>query len=144
VCVQPALQDDGRSELVDPVKADVAVCGIVTGCLESGVGLGGGEALVPEMDRESRTIRRFRDEGFQLIDEAMDALRLPACVPGEVQRVADHDPGTAMPAGEAQDGALVTAWLRALDGKQGLCDAQSVGERDTDAARSNIEAEPGL
>jgi hypothetical protein len=143
LCVQPALQDDGGGELVDDVAAVIAFCRIVTGCLESGVGLGGGEALVPEMDGE-RWVAGFCDEGFELVDEAMDPLGLAAGVSGEVERVADDDAGTVMAAGEAKDGALVAAGLRAIDGEKRLRDAENAGERDTDAARADIETEPRL
>ena len=108
------------------------------------MGLGGGEALVPEMDGEGWVIRRFRNEGLQLVDKAMDALGLAAGVSGEVQWVADDDAGAAMAAGEAEDGALVAAGLGALEGEQRLGDAQGIGERDTDAAGTDVEAEPGL
>ena len=74
----------------------------------------------------------------------MDALGLAAAVSGEVQRIADDDAGAAVAACEAEDGALIAAGLRALDGEQRLRDAERVGERDTDAARADIEAEPGL
>ncbi len=147
MCIQPALQDDGGSELIDAVKADVpvcmAVCRVVTGGLEDGMGLGGGEALVPEMDGE-RWVAGFCNERFELVDEAMDALGLAAGVSGEVERVADDDAGTAMAAGEAEDGALVAAGLSAFEGEQRLRDAKGVGERDTDAAGADVEAEPGL
>ena len=108
------------------------------------MGLGSGEALVPEMDGEGWMVRRFRNEGLQLIDETVDALGLAAGVSGEVQRVADNDAGAAMAAGEAEDGALVAAGLRTLDGEQRLGDAQGIGERDTDAAGTDVEAKPGL
>ena len=89
-------------------------------------------------------VRRFGDEGFELIDEAMDALGLAAGVAGEKQRIADDDADAVMAAGEAEDGALVAAGLGALDGEHRLCDAQSVRERDADAASADIQAERGL
>jgi hypothetical protein len=61
-----------------------------------------------------------------------------------VERVADDDAGATVPTRKAQDRPLVAAGLRAFDGEQGLRDAERVGERDTDAARADIEAEPGL
>jgi len=90
------------------------------------------------------TVVRFLDEGLELVNEAVDAFGLAAGVSGEVERVADDDPGTAMAAGEAEDGALVATGLCALDGEQRLRDAQGIRERDTDAAGADIETEPGL
>jgi hypothetical protein len=49
-----------------------------------------------------------------------------------------------MATGEAEDGALVTAGLRPLEGEQRLRDAQGVRERNADAAGADVEAEPGL
>jgi hypothetical protein len=87
---------------------------------------------------------RFGDERLELIDKAMDALGLAAVISREVQRIADDDAGAAVAAGEAQDRALVAARLGALDGEQRLRAAECVGECDTDAARADIEAQPGL
>ena len=56
MCVQPALENDGGGELVDHVAAGIAVRRIVAGGQEGSVGLGGGEALVPEMDGEGWVI----------------------------------------------------------------------------------------
>ena len=39
--------------------------------------------------------------------------------------------------------APVAAGLRALDGEEGLGNAEGVRECDTDAARADVEAEPG-
>ena len=74
----------------------------------------------------------------------MDAFGLVAAIPGEVQRVADDDARATVAAGEAEDRALITAGLRTLDSQEGPGDAESVGERDTDAAGAYVEAEPRL
>jgi hypothetical protein len=87
---------------------------------------------------------RLGDERLQLVHKAMDAVGLGAAVSGEVERIADDDADATVPARKAQDRPLVAAGLRAFDGEQGLRDAERVGERDTDAARADIEAEPGL
>ena len=86
----------------------------------------------------------MQNESFQLVDETMDAAGLAAVVSGEMQRVADDDADAAMAAGKTEDRALIAAGLRALEGEQRLRDAQGVGERDADAAGSDVEAEPGL
>ena len=51
------------------------------------------------------------------MDEVVDALGLAAAVAGEVQRVPYDDACTTVAAGEAEDRALITARLRALDGQ---------------------------
>lgn len=73
----------------------------------------------------------------------MDALGLAAAIAGEMQRIADDDACTAVTPREAEDGALVAARLRALDGEEGLGNAENARECDTDAARADVEAEPG-
>jgi hypothetical protein len=74
----------------------------------------------------------------------MDALGLAAAISGEVQRIADDDAGAVVTACESEDGALIAAGLGALDGEERLRNAERIGERDTDAAGADIEAEPRL
>jgi hypothetical protein len=126
----------------------------VAGGFEGGVRLGGGEALVPQMNGEGGTVcgrsvfapldGRLGEERLELIDKAMDAVGLAAAISGEVQRVADDDADAVVAAGESEDGALIATGLGALDGEERLRNAERIGERDTNAARANIEAEPGL
>ena len=119
--------------------------------------LGGGEALVPEMNCEAGAVRgsvfwgvfvllgrRFGDERLEFIDKAVDAVGLAAAISGEVQRIADDDAGAVVTACESEDGALITAGLSALDSEERLRNTERIGERDTDAAGADIEAEPGL
>jgi hypothetical protein len=159
LCIEPALQNEGGGELVDyatangtaPATAGLMVAGgIVARRFEGSVSLDGGEALIPQVDDEAGAIRgrgvflplvwRLGDERFELVDEAMDALGLAAAIAGEVQWVADDNAGAPVTARETEDRALVAAGLAALDGEERLRDAERVGERDTDAARADIEA----
>ena len=153
--VEPALQDEGGGELVDFAAGSLPR--VVAGGLEGGMSLGGGEALVPEMNGEAgaaggsvfRAVfvpldRRFGDERLELTDKAMDALGLAAAISGEVQRIADDDAGAVVTACESEDGALIAAGLRALDSEERLRNAEGIGERHTDAASTDIEAEPWL
>ena len=54
--VEPALQDEGGGELVDFAAGMPGDRRIVAGGFEGGVGLGGGEALVPEMNGEAGVV----------------------------------------------------------------------------------------
>jgi hypothetical protein len=150
--VEPALQDEGGGELVDFAAGSLAR--VVAGSFESGVCLGGGEALVPEMNGEPGAVcgrgvfallaGGLGKERLEFIDKAMDALGLAAAISGEVQRIANDNTGAVVTACEPEDGALIAAGLGALDGEQRLRNAEGIGERDTDAAGADIEAEPRL
>jgi hypothetical protein len=155
--VEPALKDEGGGKLIDFAAGSSAR--VVAGDLEGGVGLGGGETLVPEVDCEAGAICSgrafgrlgwdseglgFGDESLELVYKAVDALGLAAAVSGKVQRIADDDTGAAVAARKTEDRALIAAGLGSLDGEERLRDAERVGECDTDAARAYIEAEPGL
>jgi hypothetical protein len=150
--VEPTLQDEGGRELVNFATGSLAR--VVAGGLEGGVRLGGGEALVPEMNGEAGAVcgrsvfasldGRLGKERLEFIDKAMDALGLAAAISGEVQRIADNDAGAVVTACESEDGALIAAGLGALDGEERLRNAERIGERDTDAAGADIEAEPRL
>ena len=133
LCVEPALQDEGGGELIDYMATGVAISGVVAGGFEGGVSLGGGEALVPEVNGEAGAVRGrgvfvplgrgLGDECLEFVDKAMDTLGLATAIAGEVQRIADDDAGAAVTAREAEDGALVATGLAALDGEERLCDA---------------------
>ena len=133
--VEPALEDEGGGELVDPAPRSVA-SRVLAGGIERSVGLGSGEALVPEVDSEGGVFWAGGIAGgvddsamsaLELIDEVVDALGLAAAISGEVQRVPDDDACATVAAGEAEDRALIAAGLRALDGQQRLGDTEGVG-----------------
>jgi hypothetical protein len=153
--VEPALQDEGGGELVHNARANVmAFAWRVAGGIERSVCLGGGEAFIPEVNGEVGAVRgrdvfaslgrRLGDERFELLNEAVDTLRLAAAVSREMKRIAYDDAGASVAPCEAEDGTLIATGLRALNGEERLRDAECVGERDTDAARADIETEPGL
>lgn len=56
--VEPALEDEGGGEPINQMAAGMAVAGVVAGGFERGVGLGGGEAFVPEMNGQGRVFYR--------------------------------------------------------------------------------------
>lgn len=56
--IEPPLEDEGGGELVNQMAAGMAIGGVVAGGFKRGVDLGGGEALVPEIDGEGRVFRR--------------------------------------------------------------------------------------
>jgi hypothetical protein len=164
--VEPTLEDQGGGELIDFVTPRMGIGGIMTGGLKGGVGFGGGETLVPEVDDKSGGRRGssrlgpvlaglgsntwgWRDQGladefFELVYKVVDTICLAAAISRETQRIADDDAGAAVAAREAEDGALVPAGQRALDGEERLRDAERIRERDSDPAGADIEAEPGL
>jgi hypothetical protein len=121
---------------------------------ECGVGLGSRETLVPEVDGEAGRLGpgglTMGPSGWvgeqcpELLDEAVNALGLRAAISGEVQRVAHHDARATMASRETEDGALIAAGLCAFDGQERLGYTEGVRERDTDAARADIEAKPRL
>jgi hypothetical protein len=87
---------------------------------------------------------RLGKQRLEFIDKAMDAVGLAAAISGEVQRIADDDAGAVVTACEPEDGALIATGLGALDSEERLRNAEGIGERDTDAAGTDIEAEPRL
>jgi hypothetical protein len=97
VVVQEGLQDQDGCYLVD--QGLVFLAGFA-GCVEDGVGFAGGEALVPEMEREV-------GEGGELFGENAGFFGLRAGLAGEVERVAGDDCGALVLAAEAGEGAQV-------------------------------------
>lgn len=117
------------------------------------MGFGSGEAFIPEVDGKGRgwwlwgsrlSRKSSLHQRLHVGDEAMHAFGLAAVGAGEQDGIADDDACASVTAGEAEDGALVTAGLGPLQGHEGLCDAKNVGERDADAASADIEPEPDL
>jgi hypothetical protein len=54
--IEPSLEDEGGGGLIDDVTAGMAIGGIAASRLEDGVDLRSGEALVPEVDGQSRML----------------------------------------------------------------------------------------
>ena len=154
--IEPALENERGGELINDVTP---AGGIATGCVQGGVGFRGGETLVPEVNfKGGRGVCRcgigWIGDGFhgcfvlrgkdylELVDKGMDALCLAAVATGEMEWIADNDSHAAVAASEAQDGALIATGLRAFEGEQRLRDPEHVGERDADAAGTDVEAKP--
>jgi len=95
------------------------------GGVEMAMSFGGGEAFVPEIERQA---------GF-LVDVAGELLGLDglgAEVAGHVEGVADDDGLAGVAAGEASEGAEVVAAGGAGEGEDGLS-GEAEGVRDGDA-----------
>ena len=134
--VEEALQNQHGSHLID----DLAMAGGgAAGGVEMAMGLGGGEALVPEVDGEGEgSAERF--------GEGVGFGGLGADVAGHVERIAEDDGGAAEFAEQAAEGFEVLLRVFADQGEDGLRgEAELVGDRDADAAVAEIEAqEAGL
>ncbi len=131
--VEEGLQDEDGGELVDDGAAVAA--GGVAGGVEMAVGLGGGEALVPEVDGEAEV-------GAELLGEGLRLGGLWALVAGHVQGIADDGFGGGVLAQDAGDGFHVGAGVGAVQGEERLRGvAERVGDGDADAAVANIEGE---
>ena len=139
---EEGLEDEHGGDLVDDVFAadsfGVGGAGVAK-CVEMAVGLGGGEALVPEVDGEAE----FGAEGF---GEVLGAGGLGALVAGHVEGVADDGFGDGgVPAEDAGDGFEVVPEAGAVEGEEGLGGvAEFVGEGEADAPVAYVEAENSL
>jgi hypothetical protein len=105
----------------------------VAGVVEVAVGLGGGEALVPEMDGDGEL-------GAEVFGEGLGLGGLRTLVAGHVERVADDGLGDVVLAEDAGDGLEVRAAAGAMQREERLRgEAEGVGERDADAAVADVE-----
>jgi hypothetical protein len=105
----------------------------VAGVVEMAVGLGGGEALVPEVDGEGEL-------GAEVGGEGLGLGGLGALVAGHVEGIADDGLGDLVLAEETGDGLEVRAAAGAVEGEDGLRgEAEGVGEGDADAAVADVE-----
>jgi hypothetical protein len=132
VGVDKALQNQHGSDLVD----DFPMTGKgPPGGMQVAMGLGGGEALVPEVD----------GEGEGLAERPGKSVRsggLGANVAGHIEGIAEDDGGAAVFAQQAAKGFKVLLLIFADQGEDGLGgEAEFVGDGDTDAAGAEIEAQ---
>ncbi len=105
----------------------------MAGVVEVAVGLGGGEALVPEMDGDGEL-------GAEVFGEGLGLGGLRTLVAGHVERVADDGLGDVVLAEDAGDGLEVRAAAGAMQREERLRgEAEGVGERDADAAVADVE-----
>ncbi len=139
---EKGLQDEDGGDLVDDIFAadafGVGRSGVAEG-VKVAVGLGGGEALVPEVDGEAE----LGAEGF---GEGLGAGGLGALIAGHVEGVADDGLGDGgVLAEDAGDGLEVVLEAGAVEGEEGLSGvAEFVGEGEADAAVADVEAENSL
>jgi hypothetical protein len=132
VGVDKALQNQHGSDLVDdfPVAGQGAPGGV-----QVAVGLGGSEALVPEVDREGEGLA-------ERLGESVGSGGLGADVAGHIERIAEDDSGAAVFAQEAPQGFEVLLRVFADQGEDGLSgEAELIGDGDADAAGAEIEAQ---
>lgn len=129
--VEEALQNKDGGHLVD----DGAVFGPgASGGVQMAVGFGGGEALVPEVDRETGFIAQSLRKGLGLGG-------LGTLISGHVEGIANDDLGAAVFADEAHQGFEVLPSVGADEGQDRLRgESERVGYGHADTAISYIEA----
>ncbi len=128
--VKESLEDEDGSDLVN----DCAVLGArAPSGMKVAMGLGGGEAFVPQVEGELSLL--MHQAGKVL---GLDGLGTQ--VAGHVERIADDDGAAVMATGEAREGAEVLASAGANEGEHGLCgEAESIGDGYTDAAIAHVQ-----
>ncbi len=133
--VEPGLQDEDSGDLVDdafPAYSRVA------GVVEMTMGLGGGKALVPQVDGE---VELFAD----LFGEGLGLGGLRALIAGHIEGVSDDSLGDGVLAQDAGYGLHVGTAIGAVKGEEGLRgEAEGIGEGDTDAAVAYVETDDAL
>jgi hypothetical protein len=130
--IEEALQNQYGSDLIH----DLTVAGEgQAGSMEMAVCFRGGEALVPEVDREGKC-------GAKTFREGLGFDGLWAEVAGHVDRIADDDAGAVELVQKAPERFEVVPGVFADEGKDGLSgETELVGDGDADAAISEIEAQ---
>ena len=128
--VKKALQDEHGGYLVDH---GAPIGWQATGGIQMTMGFGGGEPFIPQ---------RHLHPGMELqrVGEGLRLQRLGTDVARHVQRVAHHDPGTAVSAYQPGEGAEVRAPVLAHQGEDGLGgEPQLVRDGDPDPAITHIK-----
>jgi len=127
------LEDEGGGDLID--DAAVVLAGVAS-FIEDLVRFAGGEAFVPEMNRQPGEGAKLRGEGLGLEGTG-------AGIAGEMNGIANDDGDYAETAGEAGQGAKIVAGV-AVDfkGENGLGgEAQFIGDGDADALGADVKGE---
>jgi len=130
--IEETLQYQHGSHLVD----DLAMAGKgPAGSVKVAVGFGRGQALVPEMDGQGKGVT-------QGVCEGLGPGGLGADVARQIKRMAEDNAGAGVFAEEAAQRFQVGLWVFADQGQDRLGgQAELVGDGDTDAATSEIEAQ---
>jgi UPF0755 protein len=130
--VEKALQNQYGSDLVDDCAVSSAGA---AGGVQMAVSFGGGEALIPEVDRESECFA----EGC---GERLGFGGLGAHITGKVEGITEDDSGAVVFAEQAAEGFEILAEILADQGEHRLRgEAQLVGDSDADAACAEVKAE---
>ena len=130
--IEEALEDQDGGDLVD----HGAMFGAgAAGSVEMAVSFGGGEALVPQVNGESK--------GFaQRFGKGMGLGSLGTDVAGHIQGIAENDGGAAKFAEDAAQGFEILLDVFADQGQDGLGrEAKLVGDSDANAAVAEVETE---
>jgi hypothetical protein len=131
VGVQEALQDEDGGNLID--HGAVIRTG-TSGSVQVPVGFGGGEALVPEVDRKTSLFAQ--DAG-----EFLGLGGLGAQISGHVKRIANNDFGAIVFTDKAGERFEILPAIRADEGEDGLRgQTERVGDGNTNTAISDVEA----
>jgi hypothetical protein len=131
VGVEPVLQDEDGGHLVDDLAA--ALDGHI-GLAQQAVGLGGGEALVPKMDREVKVTA-------QVFGENLHFVCAGAFGSAHAEGVADDDFAYGELVDNFGEGLKIGAFVAAVEGFDALRgDAEGVGDGKADAPGADVEA----
>jgi hypothetical protein len=132
VGVKEALQNQHGSDLVD----DFAMAGEgSSGGVQVAVGFGGGEALVPEVNGEGKSLA----EGF---GKGLGSGGLGAEIAGHIEGIAEDDGCAVEFAQEAAEGFQVLFRIFPDEGEDWLRgEAELIGDGDADAATAEVKAE---
>lgn len=130
--VEPALQDEDGGDLVDDILS--VARGPADG-IEMAVGLGGAEALIPQVNGQIE----FGAEGVGKFFRGKGAR---AAVAGEMNRPSHDNFRAGIASQQTPQRAEIVARIGMDEGEQGLGgEAELVGQGDADAPRTVIEAE---
>lgn len=127
--IQVALQDEHGGDLVDD---GFAVARVPAGGVKDVMSFNGGEAFIPEMDRNLGS-------GAQKIDKGMYFRSLRAEIAGEVQRITGDHGGAFLFPYKAEEGANVLTRVGAGEREEGKRDTERVGHCNADPAVSDVE-----
>lgn len=132
VGVEPALQDEDGGDLVDDI---FSVARTAADGVEMAVGLGGTEALIPQMDGELKF-------GAEIVGEFFRREGARATVAGEMNGPSNDNRRAGVAPQQAAQRAQIVARIGMDDGEQRLRgQAELIGDGNTNAARAVIEAE---
>ncbi len=126
------MQDEDGGDLVDDI---FSVARAAADGVEMAVGLGGTEALIPQVNGQLKF-------GAQAVGEFFRREGARASVAGEMNRPSNDNRRAGVASQQAAQRAQIVARIGVDDGEQRLCgQAELIGDGNADAARAVIEAE---